>query len=382
MITFCYRSKTIGKPFEFNRKYDSSQERPLRKMTFVFIQLAFRFFAYHCVMHHRNTIDILSFFYHRGMIISPDSITNHPAMKNVYLRAEDIDFELKTLPDRPEPSRILMSSPDFFNVSEAINKFMTNGAGNLNVVDREKAFQQWSNIRWHYESLGYTVSVLRSQDGLEDMVFSANQSFPFMDRKTGKPAVIMSNMRKEKRKPEVAYFHTWYRRHGYEVFYLKNCSFESNGDALWYPGKYLIISGFGSHEHHRTDLAALYQIAEIIDCPVVGIELTHPDFYHLNTTLAIIDHETCIAYKPGVGKEGHKILETFFKHIIDVDKSDAYDHFACNAFSLDGHTVLIQKTAKKTIKKLEAFGKHVIPVDTSEFIKSGGSVFCMKMKVY
>ena len=304
-------------------------------------------------------------------------------MKQVYLSAEEIKFKISELHKRQEPSRILMSSPDYFNVSESINKFMTNTEGKLHKVDRDRALKQWSDIRWHYESLGYMVSVIRGQDGLEDMVFTANTSFPFMDRKTGKPGVIMSNMRKDKRKPEVAYFHTWYRRNGYEVFYLNHWSFESTGDALWYPGKYLILSGYGSHEHHRTDLAALYQIAEIIDCPVIGIELTHHDFYHLNTTLSIIDEDTCVVYKPGVGKEGHKILEKLFKHIIDVSKQEAYaPNFACNAFALDKKTVLIQKTAKKTIKALESLGTKVIPVDTSEFIKSGGSVFCMKMKVY
>jgi N-dimethylarginine dimethylaminohydrolase len=303
-------------------------------------------------------------------------------MNKVYLTAKEIDFSLDDLPGRKEPDKILMSAPDFYNVSEAINQFMTDTSGDLNKVDRGRAFRQWSDIRWHYESLGYTVSVIRAQDGLEDMVFSANQSFPFLDRKTGKPAVIMSNMRKDKRKPEVPYFHTWYRRHGYEIFYLKNCSFESNGDTLWYPGKYLILSGYGSHEHHRTDLSALHQIADIIDCPVVGIELAHKDFYHLNTTLSIIDPNICVVYKPGIGKEGYKILKKFFKHVIDVSREEAYEHFACNAFSLDGKTVLIQKTAKQTIKALKSFDKKVIPVDTSEFMKSGGSVFCMKMKVF
>lgn len=304
-------------------------------------------------------------------------------MKQVYLSADEIDFKTLSLADRPEPKRILMTSPDQYNLTEAINEFMTDATSKLNKINHEHAFKQWSDIRWHCEALGNTVLVIRAQNKLEDMIFAADTGFPFVDRKTGKHSVIMSNMRKDKRKPEVPYFQAWYRVKGYEAFHLSHCSFESAGDALWYPGKYLIIAGYGSSEHHRTDLAALYQVAEIIDCPVVGIELEHDDFYHLDTTLSVIDKDICIVYKRGVSKEGFKILKKLFKHVIEVSKAEAYPpHFACNVFALNKTTVLIQKTAKKTIKVLESNGKKVIPVDTSEFIKSGGSVHSLMVQVY
>ncbi|HMW33864.1 MAG TPA: arginine deiminase-related protein [bacterium] len=304
-------------------------------------------------------------------------------MNKVYTNAESIDFRLADIPERPEPEKLLMCSPDHFNVTEAINNFMTDTAGQMNQVDRPLAFQQWTNIRFLYEALGYRVHTIRGEVGLEDMVFSANQSFPFWDRHQEKPAVIMSNMRKDKRKGEVPYFQSWYRKQGYMIHELKGGCFESNGDALWFPEKHLIISGFGSTTHHRTDLLALEQVARITDGPVVGIELKHPDFYHLNTTLAIIDKDVCLVYPPGVGDHGMAILRLFFKTIIEVSKEEAYaPNFACNAFSPDGEIVFIQGTCVETIHALEKLGKRVIGVDTSEFIKSGGSVFCMKIKVY
>ncbi|MCB0833733.1 MAG: hypothetical protein KDC45_09740 [Bacteroidetes bacterium] len=301
----------------------------------------------------------------------------------VYLKASELDFDLAHLPNRPEPNRILMCSPDYFAVTEAINSFMLDNDGHLHKVDTQLAYQQWTNIRYFYEMFGFRVHTIRGDVDLENMVFAANQSFPFMDVKTQTKSVIMSIMRKERRKREVNYFEAWYRKNGYVVHHLKDCCFESGGDALWYHGKYLILCGYGSTSHHRTDLAALHQVAEIIGCPVIGIELNHPHFYHLNTTLSVIDADTCLVYKPGVGKEGFAMLKTLFKNILLVRKEEAYaPNFACNAFSLDGNIVFIQNTARKTIQKLEKHGKRVVGVDTSEYIKSGGSVYCMKTKVY
>lgn len=304
-------------------------------------------------------------------------------MGRVIRKAGLIDFKIADLPDRPEPKNILMCSPDYFAVTEAINAFMLDNDGHVHKVDTHLAYQQWTNIRFLYEALGHRVFTIRGEVGLENMVFAANQSFPFIDRATGARRVIMSNMRKEKRAREVVHFASWYRKNGYELHHLTDCSFEAMGDALWYPGKYLIIAGHGSTSHHRTDLHALGQVAAIVDCPVLAIELKHADFYHLNTTLSVIDRETCVVYRPGIGKEGFAMLEAVFKNIVTVRKQEAYaPHFACNAFSIDGKIVFIQNTATATIKALEKLGKNVIGVDTSEYIKSGGSVFCMKMQVF
>lgn len=193
----------------------------------------------------------------------------------------------------------------------------------------------------------------------------------------------MSIMRKEKRKREVAYFEAWYKNEGYKIHHLQDAAFEAMGDALWFPGKNLIISGYGSSEHHRTDIEALRQLSTITGIPVIGIHLTHRDFYHLNTALCFVSSDTCLAYPDGVGEEGMSILRMLFKNIIEVPLDEAYaPHFACNAFSPDGRVVLIQHSCQKTIAALEDLGYIVLRVDTSEFIKSGGSVFCMKMMVY
>ncbi len=307
-------------------------------------------------------------------------------MEKLYLKAKELDFRLADLPDKLPSKRILMCTPEHFDVTEAINEFMVNRAGDevvLNKVDRCLAVAQWNYIKHLYLSLGYEVELISGPYGMEDAVFAANQSFPFLNLETGEKEVIMSIMRKPKRKKEVAYFEAWYKNEGYIIHYLHDCCFEAMGDALWFPGKNLIISGFGSTEHHRTDLEALKQVAKITDIPVIGIHLTHKDFYHLNTTLCLVSHKTCLAYPEGVGVEGMKILRMLFENVIEVPKKEAYaPNFACNAFSPDGKVVLIQHSCAQTITQLERLGYLVLRIDTSEYIKSGGSVFCMKMMVY
>ncbi len=295
----------------------------------------------------------------------------------------DLTLTISDLPDRPEPRRILMCTPDYFDVTEGINAFMYDEAGKLNRVDKSKAFLQWTDLRMTFEKLGYVVPLVKGQDGLEDMVFSANQSFPFWDQEAQKPAVILSNMRTEKRKPEVAYYAAWYRRQQYRIHELKNCSFESNGDAIWFPGKQLILAGYGSSEKHRTDRAALDQLSAITGAVVLAFELTHPEYYHLDTTLCILDAETCLVYPPGVGDKGMEGLHKIFKRLLVVEDAEAdAPNFACNAFTHDGKNVIIQKTCTQTIATLTQAGYRVHPVDTSEFIKSGGSVYCLKLQVY
>jgi len=51
---------------------------------------------------------------------------------------------------------------------------------------------------------------------------------------------------------------------------------------------------------------------------------------------------------------------------------------ACNAHSPDGEHILIEKSAIKLQSDCKMRGFKVIGIDTSEFLKSGGSIFCLK----
>jgi N-dimethylarginine dimethylaminohydrolase len=80
-------------------------------------------------------------------------------------------------------------------------------------------------------------------------------------------------------------------------------------------------------------------------------------------------------------------IKKMFKNLILVSEDEAAHGFALNAHVIINHDskrkiALIQKGSSNTIAQLKEYGFEVIEADTSEYIKSGGSVFCMKMMLY
>ena len=60
---------------------------------------------------------------------------------------------------------------------------------------------------------------------------------------------------------------------------------------------------------------------------------------------------------------------------------ESAEGFACNAHCPDTKHVIIDAACIETARVLADAGYDVRRVDTSEFRKSGGSVFCMKMMI-
>ena len=88
-------------------------------------------------------------------------------------------------------------------------------------------------------------------------------------------------------------------------------------------------------------------------------------------------------YFPGAfDAEGRRLLARMFPLLIEVSEGEATRALACNAHALDGRTVVIQHGAAETVARLRAERFRPIEVETDEFLKSGGSVFCMKQMIY
>lgn len=278
------------------------------------------------------------------------------------------------------PSRILMTTPDYFEVIYAINPYMKDENGNLKQVDKKLAMKQWQDLKQKYESLGLEVEVLKGLTGFPDMVFCANQSLPFWDFLTNKPAVIMSHMRSEFRQGEVEAYSKWFREQGYEVKELsqKNLSLEGNGDALVHPGKKLIWGGNGP----RTDKEVYEEISNITGYDVIPLPLMNPDFYHLDTCFSILNEKTVVIQPEAFDELSRKMISSIFTSVIETNIADCSQYFTGNCHSPNGKDVITHKGCERFENDLKKNGFKVHGVDTSEFMKSGGSVFCMKMVCY
>ncbi|MFN3596770.1 MAG: dimethylarginine dimethylaminohydrolase family protein [Rubricoccaceae bacterium] len=280
----------------------------------------------------------------------------------------------EALPAVPRPGRVLMTSPEHFEVAYVINPHME---GNLGAVDPARARAQWAALRDAYERLGFPVSVVPGQPGLPDMVFCANQTLPYLTP-GGARGVVASRMHAPQRAGEVPYFEAFFAGEGYAVHTLDPDlpgTFEGMGDALWHPGRYLLWGGYG----YRTSRQVYDRFAEKLGFPVVPLALTDPDFYHLDTCLCPLDEHTALLFPGAFDDEGLATIRAHFRRTIEAPEDEARRLFACNAHSPDGRHVLIQRGCARTNDLLRAGGYEVVEVDTDEFLKSGGSVFCMKL---
>jgi N-dimethylarginine dimethylaminohydrolase len=76
------------------------------------------------------------------------------------------------------------------------------------------------------------------------------------------------------------------------------------------------------------------------------------------------------------------LIRSLVPCVIEVDAAEATQAMACNAAAFSGKYVVLQSGAPRVNRKLRERGFQVIEVETSEFMKSGGSVFCMKMYLF
>lgn len=289
--------------------------------------------------------------------------------------ADAKSLDLSLIPRRQEPDQILMCPPHYFTVKDIKNAFM---ASHIGQVDYLLAQQQWNALYQTYQKLGKQVHIIEPVADLEDMVFTANQVLPGLDTQ-GQPYILLSQMRHASRRPEVPYFRNWFSQRGYQILTLSSPDllFEGQGDAIWHPHKQLLWGGYG----HRTSLAAYQEIATLLNVPIIALNLPTNDFYHLDTCFCLLDTQTAMIFPPAFDQYGLELIYHFFPRIVEVPTQEAYQTFACNAFAL-GPYVIIQQNAAQTIRQLKSYGFQIVEVDTGEFIKSGGSVFCMKMLFY
>lgn len=303
-------------------------------------------------------------------------------MRKVIRNVSELSISKESLSSMPYAHKVMMVNPAYFNIDTPINAHMLQPDGSPHFLDKNKAIEQWHSLKRTYESIGLNVFVVDPVNGLPDMVFCANQSFPYLDS-CGNFHAVLSNMYNDIRNDEVPYINSFLIAHGYTTHRIASRTmgyfFESMGDALWFPGYRFILGGYG----FRTDKRIYSFLSEVTNAPVAMFELKHTKFYHLDTCLSILNATTALACKEAFTEEGWLLLKAIFPKLIQVplDEADS-PGFACNAHCPDGKNVIIQKGCGSILKSLKDEGFVPLEVDTSEFIKSGGSVFCMKLMFF
>jgi N-dimethylarginine dimethylaminohydrolase len=297
---------------------------------------------------------------------------------NLYRTISDLKgFSLKNCPSMPEPSGVLMCPPDHFQVLSVKNPYMSRHVG---AVDVEKARRQWDDLVAAFEKAGCPVRLVEATPGLEDMVFTANSSLAGT-RPDGEKVALISSMRHASRRRETEAFESWYERNGYRVARLKSGgheTFEGSGDAVWHPGKRLLWGGHG----FRTDPSMFEQVADAFKTPVIQLKLVNERFYHLDTCFCPLTPEAVLVYPSAFDAASLELILKIFPIVVTCSEADAVARMACNAAVWRSKTAIIQKGASVAVGHMRAMGLDVVEVDTSEFVKSGGSVYCMKQYLF
>ena len=300
----------------------------------------------------------------------------------VYTHADELDFRLDELTPLPPFDAVMMSDPRDFDVEYAINPHMTDTDGRLQVVDRARAVAQWRALRDVFEDCGLEVHVEPPLDGHPDFVFCANPGLPVPAGVAGAPPRwVPSRMASPQRAGEVERGAEVFGARGWRVEPLEGPAtrFEGTGDGLWHPRRRLLWGGVGP----RSERSAWEELSERYDLPIAILGLVDPALYHLDTALAPIDERTCLWNPSAFDEAGGALVRALYADAIEVSDADARQHFACNAYAADDGrerpVVVLQRGAQAVVRTLRERGFECREVETGEFMKSGGSVFCMKL---
>lgn len=261
--------------------------------------------------------------------------------------------------------RFLMCRPDYFDVEYEINPWMDVSKR----PDKELAIAQWEALYQTYVDLGVHVELVEPAANQPDMVFTANAGLVY------KNTFIPSQFKYKERKGEEPFFQLWFEQHGYDIVKLpKGMCFEGEADRIFRNGQVLMANGF------RTDEKVTEEVARLLDVKVLQVNLVNPNFYHLDTCLAYFDYNDTILYYPDAfDKASQYVIEKEFPNVIKASHEEAYG-YVCNSINVD-NTIVLSDCCPKIKAQLHLLGYKVIELNTSEFMKAGGSIKCMTLKL-
>lgn len=267
---------------------------------------------------------------------------------------------------------VLLCPPDFFDVVDRKNPYMLEHVS----VDREKAERQWRALRSALEQSGCSVETIAPAPGLEDMVFAANQAFVGFHEGVGK-FVVPSRMVHASRQREVHFYVDWYRQRGFKIIDvdLGADHLEGHGDLLWHPDWSRIYAAYGFRST-RGGIEKFREAMSRLGIPVVALQMVDPFCYHLDTCFCPLNNEAVLIYPDAYAPESLAELRGFWRRVHELTADEAHK-FMGNGVVANGHYLTPYLTPH-----LESIlgQENLTPVliDTSEFEKSGGSLFCMK----
>jgi N-dimethylarginine dimethylaminohydrolase len=270
------------------------------------------------------------------------------------------------------PNRVLVCPPTYFEVRDVKNPYMKGST-----INSDKALQQWEFMCRALRDAGLTVETIAPVPDLEDMVFAANQVFVGYQDKIGK-FIVPSEMRYLSRQREVPFYVDWFAARGYRIIALDLAGecLEGHGDLIWHPDRSRIWAGYGFRST-RGGIEKFSAAMKELEIPVHPLQLVDNRCYHLDTCLCPLNHQAVLIYPGAFSKEALTALRQGWPRVHELTRDEVLQ-FMGNGIVANGRFLTPHLTPHLgSILERECLTPVV--VDTSEFEKSGGSLFCMKV---
>ncbi len=159
---------------------------------------------------------------------------------------------------------------------------------------------------------------------------------------------------------------------GYVV--RKSEYFFEGGDVVREGNTILIGYGFRSEFNAADQVRALFPKRDVL-----SVSLIDPYFYHLDTCLHALDKQTILYYPPAIDASSQRMLKRKYKKAIPLLEEDALN-FSANMVRIKD-TAFLYDCSSELETTLAVLGYLVERLDLSEFLKTGGSINCLKLQL-
>jgi N-dimethylarginine dimethylaminohydrolase len=274
-------------------------------------------------------------------------------------------------------ARFLMCRPEHFAVSYTINPWMNPKRWARDAGAHAAAEREWTALHRELVKLGAAVELVPPAAGQPDLVFTANAAV-VLDRQA-----LLARFRHPERQREEAHFEAAFRSlqaRGLIDAVRKlpeGLVLEGAGDCVWDERRNLFWMGYGP----RSDAAAAHAVADMFARDVVPLELAHERFYHMDTALAPLPGGE-VMYLPSAftAAANAAIRERLAPHArIEIASEDGR-RLAANAVAL-GETLIMSGCGRRLRAELNERGYDVVTTPLPSFLRSGGSAFCLTLRL-
>jgi N-dimethylarginine dimethylaminohydrolase len=272
----------------------------------------------------------------------------------------------------------LMCRPEHFAVTYAINPWMdpVSWARN-NRVFAGASQREWSGLLNALLDTGARIDLVPPVKGLPDLVFTANAAV-VLDGKA-----LLARFRHSQRQGEEPHFEAAFRRlQGRGLIHSvrsmpEGVALEGAGDCVFDRTRNMFWMGYGP----RSDAAARDVVADEFGIEVEALELADPRFYHMDTALCPLTNGEVIYVPSAFTPTGQAVIADRIpaEARIAIGASDAR-RLAANAVCI-GNDVVVSGCSERMRATLAERGYRVIATPLESFLRSGGSAFCLTLRL-